>query len=415
MSASTDLVLHGATLPDGSIADVHIADGRIRAIGADAGADTTGTRAPVANVIDLTGHLLLPSCAEPHAHLDKAFLAETVHNPTGDLMGAIEAMHAHAPSITFENTVRRAERAARLMITNGITAIRSHADLTQGHGLRSVLALIEVRERLRGLADLQVCALTGWPSIGPEGADQRALLRDAIAAGIDLVGGCPHLESDPAAANDTLLGIAAEAGLPIDLHTDETLDASVLALEDLARRVIASGFPHGVTASHCVSLGMQPEHRQHEVAALVAEAGIHVVALPHTNLFLQGRRHQSAMPRGLTAVGALTAAGVNVAAGADNLQDPFNPVGRGDPLETAGLMIMVGHLLPHDAYASVSARPRRALGLPANDVVVGAPADLVAVRAETVREAIAMGPPGRLVLRAGRIVAGHAPSVVVAS
>ena len=63
------------------------------------------------------------------------------------------------------------------------------------------------------------------------------------------------------------------------------------------------------------------------------------------------------MPRGVTAVKALRAAGVNVAAGADNLQDPFNPVGRGDPLETAGLMIMTAHVLPADALAHGHAGP----------------------------------------------------------
>jgi len=193
----------------------------------------------------------------------------------------------------------------------------------------------------------------------------------------------------------------------VDLHTDETLDPNIVSLEDLATRVIATGFPHPVTASHCVSLGMQSESRQREIADVVAEAGIHVIALPSTNLFLQGRRHQSAMPRGLTAVRALTAAGVNVAAGADNMQDPFNPVGRGDPLDTAGLMIMVGHLLPIDAYESVSHRARRALGLPANHIAAGAPADLVALPAASVREAIAMAPGDRLVLRAGCIVAGQ--------
>jgi cytosine deaminase len=348
--------------------------------------------------------------AEPHAHLDKAFLADFIPNPTGDLSGAIEAMHSHRHLITLDDTIDRAERAARLMLANGVTAIRTHADTTVDNGwengLTSVLALIEVRERLRGLLDIQVCALTGWPSIGPAGADQRALLREAIAAGVDLIGGCPHLESDAAAANDNFLSMAADAGLPVDLHTDETLSPNMLALEDLARRVVSTGFPHAVTASHCVSLGVQTEQRQREIAELVATAGISVVTLPHTNLFLQGRQQQSAMPRGLTALRALTAAGVNVAAGADNLQDPFNPIGRGDPLDTAALMILAGHLLPDEAFASVAGRSRMALRLPPNDLIIGGAADLVAIPATSVRAAIAMSPGSRLVVKSGQIVAG---------
>ena len=388
-------ILH-ALLADGTTTSLRIVDGLI--------ASTGGPALDGDDVLDAAGRLVLPAMAEAHAHLDKAFLAETVPNPTGDLMGAIIAMEAHRGSITLADTEARAERAARLMLANGATVIRTHADLTTSNGLMSVEALVRVRERLRGLVDVQVIALNGWPSLGPEGADQRALLRDAVAQGIDGVGGCPHLEDDPDAANDLFLELAADAGLPVDLHTDETLDPQRFALPHLARRVLATGFPHGVTASHCVSLGMQPEPLQHQVAALVAHAGISVVALPSSNLFLQGRDRQHAMPRALTAVRALREAGVNVAAGADNLQDPFNLVGRGDCLETAALMVMAGHLLPEAAYHSVSGATRIALGLPRAGTEVGDAADLVLLPAATVREAVAFGPAGRVVLTAGRVV-----------
>ncbi len=338
------------------------------------------------------GYILLPAFAEPHAHLDKAFLAERVDNPTGDLMGAILAMDLARHSITLADTIERAERAARLLAANGCTAIRTHVDLTLPGRLTSVAALIDVRDRLRELVEIQVVALCAWPSIGDIGADQRSLLREAVDLGIDVIGGCPHLESDPAAANDNLLTMAAEAGLPVDLHTDETLNPAMLALEDLAERVMATGFPHGVAASHCVTLALQSEHRQREVAEKVAAAGISVIALPHTNLFLQGRESQVCMPRAVTAVKALRAAGVNVAAGADNLQDPFNPVGRGDPLETAGLMIMTTHALPAEALHMVTGAARAAMGLAPS-------ADLSRCAQAPFREAIAFGPADRRVVR----------------
>jgi cytosine/creatinine deaminase len=352
------------------------------------------TLPPAAQALADDGYLVLPAFAEPHAHLDKAFLAERVENHTGDLLGAIKAMELARDSITLADTIERAERAARLLAANGCTAIRTHVDLTPSAGLISVEALIEVRHRLRHLVDIQVTALCAWPSIGVEGACQRALLRDAIVLGIDVIGGCPHLETDPIAANEGFLALAAEAGLPLDLHTDETLNPAMCALEDLAERVVSSGFSHGVTASHCVSLSLQPLQRQCEVAEKVAAAGINVIALPHTNLFLQGRDCRVATPRAVTAVRALRDAGVNVAAGADNLQDPFNPVGRGDPLETAGLMIMAAHALPAEALEMISGAARRAMGL-------GLSMDYVAVRASTVREAIAFGPADRVVIRNG--------------
>jgi cytosine/creatinine deaminase len=375
--------------------DVLCTGGIISAIGA-AAADGAP---PNTATVDLGGRLLLPAAVEPHAHLDKAFLAERIPNPTGDLMGAILAMAEHR-ALTTVDIAERAERAGRLMATNGFVAVRTHVDVTLENGLKSVEALAHVREQLSELITIEIVALCGWPVVGPAGANQRALLHDAMAAGADLVGGCPHLDDGGTrASTEVFLGIAADLGVGVDLHTDETLDPTVDGLSDLCEAVL-DGFAQSATASHCVSLGQRSESDQHEIAALVAAAGVNVVTLPHTNLFLQGRG-RTPMPRALTAVDALRRAGANVAAGADNLQDPFNPVGRACPFETAGLMIMAAHLLPHEAWAMVSAAPARALGLGAGAVAVGASADLLAVDATTLREAIAFGPAGRMRWRRG--------------
>ena len=388
-----DLVITNALLADGTITTVHIVDGAIAA-----------QPAVGAMTLDAAHRLVVPAMVEAHAHLDKAFLAETIPNPTGDLMGAIVNIEAARDRITEADTEIRAERAARLIAANGATAIRTHADLTDANGLTSINALLRVRDRLAGLVRIEVFALCGWPSIGPAGAEQRALLRDAVALGIDGIGGCPHLEDDPIAANDNFLTLAAEAGLPLDLHTDETLDPTRFSLEDLADRVRRSGFPHRVAASHCVSLVMQTTAVQQRVAEKLAAAGISVIALPSSNLFLQGRDHPVGTPRALAPVGLLRAAGVNVAAGADNLQDPFNPVGRGDCLETASLMIMAGHVLPVDAYAMVSRSARLLMGLGNAGTSPGDIADLVILPAATVREAIAFASTARIVIRAGQVL-----------
>ncbi|MGF7236032.1 MAG: amidohydrolase family protein, partial [Frankia sp.] len=196
-----------------------------------------------------------------------------------------------------------------------------------------------------------------------------------------------------------------DAGTGLDLHIDETLDPRKLSLETLADLVSRTGFPYGATASHCVSLGMQPAHVQRRVSERVAAAGVAVVALPQTNLFLQGRDHPVATPRGLTAVAPLRAAGVTVAAGGDNLRDPFHPVGRGDALEVAALMVTCGHLDPASALDSVTAAPRVALGLPPVSVTPGSPADFVALPASDPLDALGAAGAARTVWRAGRIVA----------
>ncbi len=189
------------------------------------------------------------------------------------------------------------------------------------------------------------------------------------------------------------------------------LDPSMLTLRDLAEQVIDTGFEGLVAASHCVTLGMQPEAVQDEVAALVAEAGIAVFPLPQTNLFLQARGERVAPARGLTALTTLDEAGAVVCAGADNLQDPFCTMGRADPFETAALMVMAGHDTPEQAYARVSSLTRQAIGmLPGSHAAHEATSDdVLAVRAGSLREAIASAPVDRVVIRSGLLVAagGH--------
>lgn len=383
------------TLLSGTVTNLRIVDGVVAAVGeAPHQGDT---------VLHADRRLALPAMAEAHAHLDKAYLSETVPNPTGDLMGAIVNMEAHRHLITRADTEARAERAARRLAANGATAIRTHADVTEGNGLDSVQALLAVRDRLRHLVHIEVFALCGWPVVGSAGAAQRSLLADAIALGVDGVGGCPHLEDDETAAVDFFLQCAADAGLPLDLHTDEHLDPARSTLAHLAARV-AEGYQQRVAASHCVSLAMRPEAEQRAIAEALATAGVSVIALPASNLFLQGRELPVGMPRALAPVGVLRAAGVNVAAGWDNLQDPFNPVGRGDCLETAALMVMAGHQLPDDAYHSVSGAVRELMGLPHAAPALGAVADLVLLPSHSVRAAIADAPTDRIVLRAGALV-----------
>jgi cytosine deaminase len=393
------LLLSGVTLPNGEAADVLVEGSTIGAVAAPGG---LGPRA--AERLDLHGYLLLPAPAEPHAHLDKALTAGRVSNPTGDLDSAVKAWLAHRPTMERDDVVRRATGAALTRLANGATAIRSHVDVGPDVGLRSLEALVQVREALRGQVELQLVALPMLPLTGAYGGSNRAVLRAAMEAGADVVGGCPYLDPDPSACQELCLELAAQLGRPLDLHSDETLDPTVLNLPELAELVSARGFRQGVAASHCCSLAMQPAKLARRVAAELAEAGVSVICCPQTNLFLQARGHASAPPRGLTAVRVLLKAEVVVAAGGDNVQDPFNAVGRGDPLEIASLLVIAAHLDPDEAYHAVSAAARAVMGLPEVRVEAGFPAELLAIRAASVREAIAAASPERVVVHRGRVV-----------
>ncbi|MEV0459125.1 hypothetical protein [Catellatospora methionotrophica] len=407
------LLLRHATLTDGRHVDVTLNNGMITHVEAvadtaRAGADVLGggegpAAAPAA--VDLAGHLLLPAPMEIHAHLDKALSADAVPNPAGDLMGAVMAWLAYRPSLTREQIEHRARAALNAYLGHGATAVRTHADLGADIGLRGLLAVLAIRDEAAGRCDVQVTAFAATPLTGEAGAANRALLADALDAGADAVGACPGLDPDPAGCIAICLDLAARHGVPLDLHVDEWLHPDPCTLELLADAVTASGFAHGVIAGHCVSLGMMAADRAGRIADKVARAGIAVACLPQTNLFLQGRDHDRAVPRGLTALRVLRAAGVTVAAGGDNLQDPFQPLGRGDPLETAALLVLAGHDTPETAYDAVSAQARKAAGLPPVAVAPGFPAELLAVRAGSLREALATATAHRLVLHRGRTVA----------
>ncbi len=419
-----------ALLPDGSRVDVKVVDGLVATVGpvgvSEDVPEAFGAQPSSASLkssslkrYELNGMLLLPALAEPHAHLDKALTAGRIANPTGDLMGAIEAWVHRKSGIAIEDaiedTIERSCRALEIAMASGVTALRTHLDVGSDIGARSVEALAEVRRRYEHCLDLQIAALVSIPLTGPEGRENRQALSEALEAGADLVGGAPAIDPRPSECVAECLSAASDAEVGLDLHIDETLDPSVCTLATLAKLAIDREFPHAVTASHCVSLGSMPVDVQRSVAALVAEAEIDVVTLPLTNLFLQGREHPVSTPRGFTAFGALAEAGVRVAAGGDNVQDPFNPVGRGDPLEVASLMVTGGHQRPETAFEFVSSRARALMRLPSASPSPGSAADFMAIDAASVREAVAFAPATRLTWKAGRLTASSSQSVELAS
>jgi cytosine deaminase len=386
------------------------ADLRVQATGVTS-IDPPGTLpASAADAVhDLTGYLLLPAPAEPHTHLDKALLADRANNRDGDLIGAVRAMR-QVGRVSQQDVLRRARRVALAYLAHGATAIRSHVDVGGAAGLRHLEAMLTLRSQLVGLVTLQLVAMVSPPTTGQAGRENAALLREALAMGADLAGGVPGLDPDPAGAIAGCLSAAADAGRPVDLHIDETLDPDSNELIELAEQVMSIGFPYQVTASHCASMSSRPPEVVAKLAAQVAEASIAVVALPQSNLYLQGRMARQsggAVPRGITPIQELSDAGVLVAAGADNIRDPFNPMGRADPFETASLLVSAGHLEPAAAYTAVSSSARAVLGLtgtPDSGVLEPRmPADLVAIRADGLAEAIATADPDRTVLSGGRI------------
>ena len=396
---TTSILFTNVQLIDGSIVDIATDNGLIAWIGRPSQSPVICRKA-----INLDGYVLSTSFVEPHAHLDKAFLADRISNPAGDLMGAIRGLEAVRSTITHEDIVERATRAVILMSQNGVTSVRTHADTTLSGGLSSVLALLEVKRDCAHFIDIQVAMLLEWPVTGTAGKEHQALARDAVAAGIDVVGGCPHLDPDPRGAVEFLLGLAIEAGLPLDLHADENMRPDSSDLEHLADLALRDNLSHQMNASHCVALSARTESDIDRIAAKVGAAGITITALPQTNLFLQERGVSTRPARAITPIHRLRQAGVVVAAGADNLQDPFNLVGRGDPLEIASLLMVSAQVTAPQALQMISAHAHQAIHGVTSSLVVGEPANLTAIPATNIRESIAMGPPDRIVVYGGVVI-----------
>ena len=393
------ILFTNAQLIDGSLVDVAVENGLIAWIG-------TPSQSPVVclKTINLGGYVLSTSFVEPHAHLDKAFLADRISNPDGDLMGAIRGLEEVRTTITHIDIVERATRAVNLMSRNGVTSIRTHADTTISGGLSSVLALLEVKKNCAHFMDIQVAMLLEWPVTGPAGKEHLALARDAISTGIDVVGGCPHLDPDPRGAVEALLSLALESELPLDLHADENMRQESSDLEHLADIALRDNLAHQMNASHCVALSTRSETDIDRIAAKVSAAGITVTALPQTNLFLQERGVSTRPARAITPIHRLQQAGVVVAAGADNLQDPFNLMGRGDPLEIASLLMVSAHSTADQSVQMVSSNAHKAVHGVTSSLSVGQPANFIAIPATNIRESIAMGPPDRIVVYGGVVI-----------
>jgi cytosine/creatinine deaminase len=360
-------------------------------------------------VIDLGGRLVVCGLVDAHQHLDKSRTRALIENSSGTLKGASAAYRGLATKQTQHDILERAERTLDDCLTHGTIAIRSHTNIESDSGLRGIEAMVALREQARERMTLQVVAhLTTNAPRNLEAC--RHWLDDAVAMGVDVVGGVPQNADDPDAFLDLLFETAERKGLPLDMHIDEHLNANHLLFDAIIERTKAHGMQGRVTAGHCCALSaVSPIFAERIIAGLV-EAGITVITLPAANLFLQGRDATTLPPRGLTRVVELLQAGVRVAAASDNIQDPFVPVGSGDLLETARWTVLAGHLRPTDlrtAFDMVSSAPAKALGLDDElGIQVGARADLLVTNAEDVEDLVATGAAHRAVFVAGRLVSG---------
>jgi len=404
-----DLLVRNAALPDGRTGmSIAVQGGRIAEV-------TAGLDAPAAETLDAGGLLVTPHFIDPHFHMDATLSYGLPRvNQSGTLLEGIALWGELKPLLTAEALIERALAYCDWAVAKGLLAIRSHVD-TSDPSLLPVQALLEVKRRMAPYIDLQLVA---FPQDGvlrsPGGVEN---IKRALDMGVDVVGGIPHFErtmAEGAASVKLLCELAAERGLPVDMHCDESDDPLSRHIETLSFETQRLGLQGRVTGSHCTSMHSMDNYYVSKLLPLIAEAGVSVIANPLINITLQGRHDTYPKRRGMTRVPQLMDAGVNVAFGHDCVMDPWYGMGSGDMLEVAHMGLHVAQMTSQagirQCFDAVTTNAARILGLKGYGLEAGCDASFVLLQARDPVEAIRLRAARLKVFRQGRLVAESAPA-----
>jgi len=399
-----DLLVKNARLPDlRASVDIACQAGRIVAV-------EPSLTAEAAQIIDARGRLVTPPFVDPHFHLDATLsMGMPRLNRSGTLLEGIALWGELKALLTPEAVIERAMRYCDLAVSQGLLAIRSHVDICDDR-LVGVEALLEVRRRVSGYLDLQLVA---FPQDGYfRSAGAVANLKRALDSGVDVVGGIPHFErtmAEGAASVKALCEIAADRGLRVDMHCDESDDPASRHIETLAAETRRLGLAGRVAGSHLTSMHSMDNYYVSKLLPLMAEAGVAAIANPLINIVIQGRHDTYPKRRGMTRVPELRAQRIPVAFGGDCVMDPWYPLGQADMLEVAAMGLHVAQLTSLDdmrwCFEAVTSQAARILGLEGYGLEVGCHADMVLLQARDPVEAIRLKPPRLAVIRRGKVIA----------
>lgn len=391
----------GATARDDLVKlDLLIADGRITRIAAPGTLD--GDAAPA---VDLKGGMIWPGFVDMHTHIDKGHIWPRSPNPDGTFPGALNAVAQDRDALwTPEDVARRMDFSLACAYAHGTVAVRTHLDSRGPQHLISWPVFTAMREQWAGRIDLQAVSILGVDSMLED--DFREELADLVAASGGILGCVTFMIPEVRDGIEACFQAAAERGLDLDFHVDETMDPSAISLGMIAETKLAMGFEGTVTVGHCCSLGVQDEATQLRTLDLVAKADLAVVSLPMCNIYLQDRLPgRTPRRRGITLVKELAERGVRVSVASDNTRDPFYAYGDMDMLDVFSQAVRIGQLdHPVGSWPrAVTATPAGVMGLVGRGMLAeGAVADLVLCNGREWTELIARAQTDRVVLRAGR-------------
>lgn len=404
-----DLIVRNAKLPgQKDLTDIACQNGKIV---------ETGPKlvASAAKEIDAGGMLVTPPFVDSHFHMDAtlSFGLPRV-NESGTLLEGIALWGELKPDLTVEAIKQRAWELCRWSIARGTLAIRSHVDICDPR-LLAVDALLEIQKEVKPYIDLQLVA---FPQDGYlRDPNAKARLKTALDKGVDVVGGIPHFErtiSDGAESVRQLCEIAAERGLLVDMHCDETDDPNSRHIESLSSETQRLGLQGRVAGSHLTSMHSMDNYYVSKLIPLIAEAGVTAIANPLINITIQGRHDSYPKRRGMTRVKELIAAGVPVALGHDCVMDPWYSLGSHDMLEVASMALHVGQMTGMDQmremFRSVTRRGAETMHLEGYGLEKGCNADMVILQARDEVEALRLKANRLQVIRRGKVISEMPPA-----
>ncbi|MDP3824167.1 MAG: amidohydrolase family protein [Burkholderiales bacterium] len=399
------MLIRNATLPDGRTGiDVLVEADRISAV---------GPNLPLPEgvpVIDAGGLLLSPPFVDAHFHMDATLSYGLPRvNQSGTLLEGIALWGELKPHLTQDALVERALQYCDWAVAKGLLAIRTHVDVCDDR-LLAVEALLHVKERVKPYLDLQLVA---FPQDGVlRSPTALTNLKRSLDMGVDVVGGIPHFErtmADGAESVRLLCELAAERGLRVDMHCDESDDPMSRHIETLAFHTQRLGLHGRVTGSHLTSMHSMDNYYVSKLLPLMREAQVNAIANPLINITLQGRHDTYPKRRGMTRVPELMAAGITVAFGHDCVMDPWYSLGSGDMLEVAQMGLHVAQMTSQAqmraCFDAVTTNAAQILGLDGYGIAPGQYADLVLLQARDPIEAIRLRASRLMVVRRGQIVA----------
>ena len=399
-----DLLVRNATLADGRTGiDIGVTGDRIVDV-------APAIASAAAQTIDAAAQLVSAPFVDGHFHLDSALTYGSPRvNRSGTLLEGIALWGELKPTLTAEAIAQRALAYCDWAVARGLLAIRSHVD-TSDPSLRAVEALLDVQKKVAPYLDLQLVAFPQDGVLRSPGA--LGNLRRALDLGVEVVGGIPHFErttTQGAESVRVLCEEAAQRGLRVDMHCDETDDPSSRHVETLAAETVRLGMQGRVTGSHLTSMHSMDNYYVSKLLPLMAEARLSAIANPLINITLQGRHDTYPKRRGMTRVPEMLAAGIDVAFGHDCVMDPWYSFGSGDMLEVAHMGLHVAQMTSVDAmaqcFAAITTTPARILGLERYGIAPGNYADFVLLQATNPAEAIRLRANRLAVIRRGKVIA----------